>query len=210
MRFRMLAAVTSLMLSLVVAVPSIAQESVAVDSSITVGSPRRPAILMSQPRTGWMLGFGGGYGLAGPKVPTESPDREAGGTFHARLGSGVSRSALVGIEYLTWGATPTDSTSWAVVAAGPSVTWYWRSNLYVRGMVGWAMGKAEFETGTAPATSLVSIHDDGFAFLGAVGWEFRYRRRLAIAPEVQYLRLGLASRTTYDVMSGALSLNWYY
>ena len=207
MRFRKLAAVTSL-LSTLAAAPCVAQESAAPDTSVTVPSPRRTGTA-PQPRTGWMMGVGLGYGIAGPHAEG-SPAHEAGGTTHFRFGAGVGNRAVVGLEYLAWSTSPTDSTSWDLIAAGPSLTWYWPSNLYTRGMVGWGFGEAVFTTGAGPALVVNTIHDDGFAFLGAVGWEWRYRRRLAIAPEAQYLYLGLTNVNKYSVASGSLSFNWYF
>lgn len=207
MRFRKLAAVTSL-LSTLAAAPCVAQESAAPDTSIAAVGTRRTSTA-PQPRTGWMMGVGLGYGIGGPHA-VGSPGHESGGTTQLRFGAGVSSRAVVGVEYLAWSTSPTDSTTWDVIAAGPSLTWYWPSNLYVRGMVGWGMGEATFTTGEGAALVVNTIHDDGFAFLGAVGWEWRWRRRLAIAPEAQYLYVGMTKENKFSVASGSLSLNWYF
>lgn len=210
MRFRMLAAVTPLLLSLAVAAPCAAQESAAPDTAAATTGARSRSRIEPQPRTGWMFGIGGGYAIGGPRTDLDQPDQESGSTIHFRFGAGLGGSAMVGLEYLTFGANPTDSTSYDVVAAGPSFTWYWPSNLYVRGMVGWASLKADFETGTPPTTTPVKFSDDGFCFLLGAGWEWRFRTRLGIAPQVEYLHLTAGNETTASVAAGSLQFNWYY
>lgn len=205
MRFRWHAAVTTLLLSLAVTAPAFAQGAGADTSRAgTLRARMEPA-----PRTGGMFGFGGGYGLAGPRGEN-APDPEPGGTFHLRVGTGVNSRAVVGIEYVSWSVNPTDTTTFNFTAAGPSLTWYWPSNLYVRGMVGWGSAEASWEEGTPPAHTMAHVDDDGFALLGAVGWEWRYRRRFAIAPEAQIVHIGLGNSASFAAASGSLSLNVYF
>lgn len=206
MRFRMHAAVVSFLLSLAVAAPVLAQTSAGSDSA---RAGTRHVSLGPAPRTGWMIGIGGGYGVGGPTIDN-GPDQEAGQTLHFRSGLGVSPHAVLGFEFLSWSASPSDTTTFDLEVAGPSLTWYWDSNLYVRGMVGWAMGEAEFEVGTGPTHTVTTLHDDGFACLVAAGWEWRFRHRFALAPEVGYVRAGLAPRLSYTNAWGGLSLNLYY
>lgn len=199
MRFRM--ALASLMLLGVVS-PVIAQTGGA-DSTSTPRAKSEKA-----PRTAWMFGFGAGYGMGGPSTDAGSPDQESGGTGSFRIGSGVSPNAMVGLEYLSWSASPTDSTSWEISIAGPSLTWFHSSNAYVRGMVGWGSMKTDFTV--PPSVAVTRIHDDGFALLAAAGWEWRYRRRLAIAPEVTYAQIAAGGRAYTRLAAGSLQFNWYF
>jgi hypothetical protein len=55
-----------------------------------------------------------------------------------------------------------------------------------------------------------TVHDDGFAYLVSAGWEYRLRRRFAIAPEVGGVYASLAPDLAYHVLWASLSLNLYY
>ena len=205
MRFRKLAAVVPFLLSLVFALPALAQTSAGTDT--TRASARR-ASLGPAPRTGWTIGIGGGYGMGGPHAEN-SPEQEPGGTTHFRTGFGVGEKAVLGVEYMSWTASPTDTTTFDFSAAGPSLTWYW-NNVYARGMVGWGMGKAQFEVPSGTGHTLVEMHDDGFAYLAAVGWEWRFRHRFAFAPEVGGVYASLDKELAYHTIWASLSLNLYY
>lgn len=208
MRFRMLVAVTPLLLPLALSTVARAQPPAPPDSAASTPPAPVRARVAPQARTGWMFGSGGGFAIGRPKEGAHKPDFEASGSFHLRFGAGVGGNALVGVEYLAWTAHPTDSTSYEVLAIGPSLTCFTRSNFFVRGMVGWASVKGHLFVGD-PSTE-VPIADDGFAYLLAAGWEWRYRRRLAIAPQVEYLVATAGNGTFADVASGSLQLNWYY
>lgn len=186
-------------------------ESAAAQTADTTFAPGRRARVEPAPRTAWMFGVGAGYGYGAPRTPAAAPDQEGGGTFQLRVGAGVGGGALLGLEYLTATASPTDSTSWEIVGGGVGVTWFWPSNLYLRGTVGWAqVGSSLLADGAPPGTPPSRLVDDGFAFAGAVGWEWRYRRRLGLAPQIEYLHAGLARSTSVRLASASLHLNWYF
>jgi hypothetical protein len=206
MRFRKLAAMMPVLLSLVVTAPAMAQEAAA--PAVPDTTATKPARVEAQPRTGWMFGLGLGYAMGRVKSGSLEQENEASGTFHLRVGTAAGPSTLVGIEYLSWGSNPTDTTSSDVLVIGPSVTWFWRENFYVRGVVGWGSVKADLVAGAPPAP--FHVDDDGFAYLAAAGWERRWGRRLAIAPEAAYAGVMAGEGTFADIWAASLQFNFYY
>ena len=151
------------------------------------------------PRTAWMLGLGAGFGYSGAYVNGQNPDANTGGTTHLRVGYAATPTQLVGVDISKWSANPDSSqTGWSASAICPTFTWF-RGNMFLRGGLGYGTLSAEkygyvtaydFNLGMYVTTRVrEKVSDDGFAWLFAGGYEWRYGRRLGIAPQAEYLHI---------------------
>lgn len=225
MRVRKLAVIVALLLASVAGSgadvrPARAQAEgdAAADTAATRGRAAREA-KVAVTRSAWMFGGGAGYGITDPRFDFYKPGSEPGPTLNVRLGYAASPRTVVGIEWAQFDVRP-DTISWRFRALMPTVTWYSKgradnaSQAFLRLGAGWGQmigGAARVERSPAlvvpprPDTTITAtIRDDGFALLGAVGYEWRYGRRYGIAPQAQVAFVNVAKG--YNGIWGEVSL----
>uniref|UniRef100_A0A832MLY7 Porin family protein n=1 Tax=Eiseniibacteriota bacterium TaxID=2212470 RepID=A0A832MLY7_UNCEI len=228
MRVRKLAVIAPLLLASVVCLGADARHASAQaaggaalsDTAKARGRARRERGAPSE-RTAWMVGAGGGYGVVDPRLNFYKPGAEAGGTIQWRVGYAASPRTVVGIESTQWSAKP-DTIRWLFSAVAPTVTWYSKgrannaNQMFVRLGAGW--GHAEAGAGrvvgrtVAGEDSVVTerINDDGFSLLGALGYEWRFGRRYAIAPQLGVTFINLSRGYNSLWGEASLQINRYW
>ena len=172
------------------------------------------------PRTAWMLGAGLGWGWSKAYVDGQNPDGNGGGMYSLRTGYAVTNTQIVGIDLTKWSAKPDSSESpWSVQTIVPTFTWF-RGNKFLRGGLGYGSLEAEewgyetvydFNQGRYVTNRVrVKKSDDGFAWLLAGGYEWRYGKRLGIAPQLQYLHVSAQRALSANEYDASLQLNYYW
>ena len=221
MRFRTFAAVVPLLLASTLILPGASNAAdepkpgeAAPPAAAPTKKPKKPrARIAPAPRTAWMLGLGFGYGNGAPSLGTIDPDKEWGGMTQVRLGYAAGPTTIAGIEYMSWSATP-DTNSWKMTGVGPSVTWYWSKQGYVRGMAGVGIVDVSLDAADpdVPGSPLTHHHaqDDGFAFAAAAGYEWRLYRRWGVSPEIQWLRVNAGDDVKGRIFAAGVQFNYYY
>jgi hypothetical protein len=167
-----------------------------------------------------MLGLGAGFGYSSAYVDGQRPDANTGGTTHLRMGYAATPTQIVGIDVSKWSSKPDSSnTPWSASAICPTFTWF-RGNTFLRGGLGYGTLAAEeyayetvydFNQGRY-VTSRVrhKVSDDGFAWLAAGGYEWRYGRRLGIAPQLEYFHVSAQRALSANVYDASVQLNYYW
>jgi len=180
--------------------------------------PRKKVVPIT--RSAWMLGLGAGFGYSSAYVNGQHPDANTGGMFHFRTGYAVTPSQLVGVDVSQWSAKPDSSvTGWSATAICPSFTWF-RGNAFLRGGLGYGTLKAEkwgyvtsfdFNLGVYVTRRVKEeVSDDGFAWLAAGGYEWRYGRRLGIAPQLEYFHISAQRALSANTYDASVQLNYYW
>jgi hypothetical protein len=167
-------------------------------------------------RTGFMIGFNLGYGNAGIDVEGADTDREGSGAGNLRLGWAVRPDLVLGLETSAWTKTYEDAISsidltWTFANADAAITWYPANmGLYLRAGVGIASAEVELAQDNLKVTADAA----GLSLLGAIGYEFRLTRKLALGPQFEYSfqnlddeDLGIKSTNFFSITVG---LDWYW
>jgi len=172
------------------------------------------------PRTAWMVGAGFGFGWSKAYVNGQNPDGSTGGAWYFRTGYAVKPTLVVGIDMTNWSSSPdSSSTPWSVMTACPTLTFY-RGNLFLRGGLGYGSLTAEqwgyetvydFNQGRYVTNRVRhQVSDDGFAWIAAGGYEWRYGKRLGIAPQLQYAHVTAQRALSANLVDGSVQLNYYW
>jgi hypothetical protein len=202
--------------------PAAADTSAAAQKATAPPKHSKPAkaAVPPAPRTAWMLGAGFGFGWSKAYVNGQNPDGNAGGMYSFRTGYAVTNDHIVGIDLTKWSAKPDSSnTPWSVQTIVPTFTWF-RGNKFLRLGVGYGSLEAEsygyetvydFNQGRYVTNRVrVKQSDDGFAWLAAGGYEWRYGKRLGVAPQVQYLHVTAQRALSANEYDASLQLNYYW
>lgn len=64
--------------------------------------------------------------------------------------------------------------------------------------------------GMVADTTTYELDDDGFAMLGAIGYEWRWRKHWAFAPQAEYLYITAGQGLSAYVASLSLQVNLYW
>lgn len=237
MRFRKLAATTPLLLAIALVLPALdasrsAAQPAATPAPAAADSLKPPPAAPAKskapkiapvPRKSWMVGFGAGYGTAKPSLSGVRPPSETGTVLNLRFGYVASPKTVVGVEMSQWSAKP-DTLAWLFRGGMPSITFYDPRYLpkgtFVRAGVGYGRIKTDFNSygtvydstlgGVRADTTSHVLNDDGFALLGAIGYEWRWRKHWGIAPQVEYMYLTAGQGLSAYVASASLQVNLYW
>ena len=172
------------------------------------------------PRTAWMLGAGLGFGWSKAYVEGQNPDGNTGGLYNFRMGYAAKPTEIVGVEVSSWSASPDSSeTPWSVGVISPTFTWF-RGNTFLRAGLGYGKLTAEawgyetvydFNQGRYITNRVrVETSDDGFALIAAGGYEWRYGKRLGIAPQVEYVHVTAPRALSANLYDASVQLNIYW
>lgn len=206
--------------------PAAAVPDTALKPPVTAPAKTKKPGIPPATRRSWMVGFGLGYGTAKPSVSGVRPEAENGGTTNLRFGYAVSPRTVVGAEFSSWSAKP-DSQEWVFRGSVPSITWYDLKYLpkgsFLRAGVGYGKLKTTVTSisiiydpnlppygGNRPDTTTYVLNDDGFSMLGAIGYEFRWRRHWAFAPQAEYMYITTGGGISAYVASASLQVNLYW
>ena len=138
----------------------------------------------SQPRQGFWIGLGAGYGSASASsdgFPAEN--REGSFTGFLKLGGTLNHEVLLGVESNAWVKTLDDVTLTLGNVSG-TVTFYPKATFgfFLKGGVGLSYMSTEIFLGDAP----VSVSKSGWGLLAGVGYDVRVGRKISITPSVNF------------------------
>ncbi len=164
-----------------------------------------PARAATRPhlRDGWILGLGFGGGSAGFHVAGESTDRRFGSAGNLRAGFMVRPNLSIGLETNVWFKT-IEGVDWTLDMIGGGVTWYPGDRFFLRGAAGGGSATAEIPSGSRTE----SVSQDGFGATAGAGYEVRFWRSWALAPQVDFTYLRLDNDNANWVSFGCAA-HWY-
>jgi hypothetical protein len=186
-------------------------------------TPAGASALEEHTRSGFFIGFGLGGGNAAWDWGFESDDdpSEGSGVGQFRIGGAVSDNLILGLETSAWvkdydvdfGAGEEGTATLTFSAATFGATWFPQNmGWFLRGGVGLATAEAEVTWESSGFDLSGTKTENGFAVLGATGYEWRFTRKFAFGPAVELMFLGIDSDLVKDVIvvDGALEFNWYW
>lgn len=164
-------------------------------------------------RKGFFMGLGLGGGIASVDlVDVSDEDTEGGGVVFLRLGGAIRDDLILGLETSGWVKEETVngvSSDWTLGHVSAALTWFpGNMGVYLRGGVGLAFSSIE----SRGAGIRVTNEEQGFAVIGALGYEWRVTPSFALGPQIEYDYLHIdgdyVNRGGYTSLS--LQLNWYW
>lgn len=191
--------------------------------SAMVLSPGGAAALEEHARSGFFIGFGLGGGNASWDWDYEgdSPS-EGSGVGHFRIGGALRDDLLLGYEGSAWvkeydveaGGDDIGTATLSFSASTFAATWFpGNMGWFLRGGLGFATASAEVSVdGPGSATTTVEETENGFAVIGATGYEWRFTRKFAFGPAVELFYLGVDNEAVQNVIvvDGTLEFTWYW
>jgi hypothetical protein len=179
-----------------------------------VGATRAKAGVHPHSRESFVIGIGVGGGVANIDfVDVSGQDNdENGGVGYFRFGRAVGDNLILGLEASGWGTEKTidgDDTDWAMGYLAATLTWFpGNGGTYLRGGAGFA--GTEFKAVQGART--VSEEEDGFVLLGALGYEWRVTKHIALGPQIEYAYLHIDGDLVDNAgyASGSIQLNYYW
>lgn len=167
-----------------------------------------PSLAGSWPheRDGIVLGFNAGGGSAGINVTGVDSNREGGFGGNFRVGYAFSPQVAAGLEGNMW-TKNVDNETWTFSVGGPAITYYpGATGFFVRGGVG--VGTVDYSLKSGGVT--LSSSDNGFGFLGAMGYEWRLGKKFALGPEFDYAHAKVNDNLSMNYFNFTMGLNWYF
>jgi hypothetical protein len=131
---------------------------------------------------------------------------------------------IVAVEMSQWESSP-DSSVWTFRGVMPSVRIHPFSASPAKGFWfrlagGWGQMRSKFEVPTTryvsatntfvPDTLHLNVNDDGFAAAIAVGYEWRWGKRLGIGPQGEYTYVNTGVGRRADFSNATVNINWYW
>ena len=178
------------------------------------GATRARADVHPHSRESYVIGVGVGGGVANVDIVdvTGEDNDENGGVGYFRFGRAVGDNLILGLEASGWGAEKTvngEETDWALGHFSATLTWFpGNGGTYLRGGAGFA----GTEVKTVQGGRTVSKEEDGFAMLGALGYEWRVSKHLALGPQIEYVYFHIDGDLVDNAgyASGSIQLNYYW
>jgi len=172
-------------------------------------------------RRSWMFGFSYGFGSANfigegydaffalPPTGFSDKSREGGPLTQFRFGYAIQPKVMVGFERTDW-SKKINGDQWKLGATTATVTWYPSAGgWYLRG--GFGVADAHDKHFIDPVNNVnVKYSDDGFAFLGGAGYEYRIVKHWTLALQADYLYGALGPNTAFNYPLGSLGLNYWF
>lgn len=164
-------------------------------------------------RNGFYIGFGVGGGGVEEKYKDLEDDSGGGGVGNFRIGGALNRTIAIGFEG-TGFARETDvagggklTRSASLAALGVTV-FPAQGGYYLRGGVGFARVAAEYREGGLT----IEGDENGLGLLVATGYEFRLTPKFALAPQVEFVGLGIDEEVVDSVSYWGLTaqMNWWW
>lgn len=165
-------------------------------------------------RTGFLIGFGFGWGNAGAEVQGLNPDRANSGAGNFRLGWALNERVTIGLENTTWikdydvSGTTADLKLTGTVTAFAVTVFPHNLGFYLRGGIGVATGTAEITSGGFTFDET----ETGFGALASFGYEWRLTPKFTLGPQFQYAYLNIDGDGTesVDFVSLSAQATWYW
>jgi len=152
-------------------------------------------------------------------------DFETGPALQFRVGYAINPKWSVGFERSQW-TKDFEVYKWTFALSTMTATWYPGAGpLYMRGGVGICTLAEKvpsfFPESGVGITSLaagvvyddpffVQYEDHGFGLEGALGYERRVYKRVAIAPEISFRSMTYAGGIRSQIGAASLGLNWWF
>jgi hypothetical protein len=171
-------------------------------------------------RETWVLNFN--YGAGNLSMEGDSLGRDFGMGPQLRLGHVLDGHYTAGFQARAWNSSESDSLHGSATGTADltrnvqiftmTATMFPTGlGFYVRGGAGVCKVRQEFAShDPLGGPSVVKANDDaGFAVTAAGGWEYRARRRLGLALDVEYTRF-VAAHIGGNLFSYTAGLNYYW
>src|SRR5262245_38550184 len=157
-------------------------------------------------RDGVVLGFNVGGGSAGLEVRNAyDTNRETGAAANFRVLYAFHPEWAVGFESNAW-AKQVDDEWWTFSVAALGISYFPNSGgFFLRAGVGAGAITAKNHEGNVTT----QVDEDGVGFLGAMGYEWRLRRRFALGPQVDFGYLDVGEGVTANYFNLTAGFNWY-
>jgi hypothetical protein len=176
--------------------------------------PVKPEAAEKHPslRQSWYIGAGVGWGNAdGDFTLVSEIDRQNGIIGCFRLGYAWNDRWALGLEAAVWDKTFEESNvKWTLATIALAATYYVpNTGVYVRFGVG--LGSSFFEQDQAVGGRQAQ-DTSGLELLGAVGYEWRVHRNVALGPQVEYVYIDMNSDFTLNAdlfaVTGQVTYYW--
>lgn len=172
-------------------------------------------------RRSWMMGFSYGYGSANfigagkdafvalPPDGFSDQSRESAPLVQFRFAYAISHKVAVGFERIDW-SKKINGDQWKLSATTAMGTWFpTAGGWYLRG--GWGVASAhDKHFPVEDSNANIQYSDDGFAFVGGAGYEYRLWKRWSLALQADYVYGALGENTAFNYPLGSLGLNWWF
>lgn len=183
------------------------------------------AIAEPHERNGFFIGFGLGGGYATWDWEDQDVDDSGGegsGVGQFRIGGALRDDLLLAFESSAWvkdydvelAGDDIGSATLTFNASTFAATWFpGNMGWYLRGGVGFATVSSKVEIDALDSAKVtIEQTDNGFAALGASGYEWRFTRKFAVGPQVEvfFLTTGGDLVDNVFVVDGAVEFNWYW
>ena len=173
---------------------------------------RRAEVAPSNDRAGYSLSLGLGGASTGVSCAGCPTDRENGASGFLRVGKGMSRSVMAGLELNGWNKTENGVTARGTMVSAIA-QWYPSMTNGFFTKAGAGMGRLESKTATD------KLQSTGFAYQLGLGYDMSIARRWSITPYVNYLSTAGAKAQLNGVDTGekmdgnyvqyGLGLSWH-